>query len=198
MTGSWLETIFDKISSLWPIFRVQLWEECLRTTFLPKYPIIYLYPPAIIWREARVIQKVLGPGLHRMIPWLEEEHTYGVVEDAEELPVQSLTTSDGKSISLQIGYIYRIVNIDKVTNKVQLWKDSLEKLAKMYVNDAVRNYRLDDLLSSQMALEDGIVEELNKHAKKWGVRILKVGLTNITETINYRHFGVGNILGIQS
>lgn len=190
MSGSWLETIFDKIEFLWPLVRIQKWEKGLRTTFYPRYPKIYFWPyPSIIWVPARVKQTILSEGLHRLIPWIEEIHEYGVVQDSIPLAVQSLTTLDGRSITIQFKILYIIFNVEKATNKVQQFTSSMTDLSEMYVNEQVREYTLNDLVSSQKALELSLMDALNKYSKKWGVKVIKAGITQLTETTNYRHFG---------
>lgn len=190
MGASWLDSLFDKIAFLWPMIRVDSWEEALRITYVPGYPKLALWHPKLYtWVPPRVIETVLKQGMHRCIPWIERINEMPTVQDGLPISELTLTTKDGRSVTIKAVILYRIFNVRKAITNVQQFTETMIQIIEIYLSRQARQSSWNELFTGLDTLEAACVEELNKHSRRFGVKILEVGITNVAKTDNYRHYG---------
>lgn len=171
---SWIADILNRIAELWPFRRVMVFQRAVRTCFVP-------------FRGVRVT--VLGPGIARAIPWFDSVEIRDVQEDSVNLPTQSVTTKDDVAVTFSASFMYEIEDVKASVFDVREFASSLQDLSLMHLAERVRGWTWTELLERQKDLEDSLRGTLTTRAKRWGIRITKVGLTDLVKARQFRHFG---------
>lgn len=179
---SWLEVLLSYILQLWPFARLKPWEHGLRVTYIP-------------FRAAKV-RVLAGPRIIRDIPFFDELMRRDMREDTYNLPTQSITTRDGKGVSFSANFVFEVVDAAKALANVKEFDSSLQDVAMLHLSDRMRRLDWNELLAQQRELETSLRDTLTTKAKDWGVRILRVGFTDLVATEHYRLFGDTALSGV--
>lgn len=171
---NWLDTILSRLAELWPWSRVKPWQMGVRSSFVP-------------FGTVRVT--VLGPGIARSIPWFDTLEIRDVQEDSWNLPTQSVTTQDDVAVSLSANFVFEIEDIKASVFNVREFTSSLQDLAMMHLSERIREMNWTELRGGQKELERSLKGTLETRAKKWGVSISRVGITDLVKARQFRHFG---------
>lgn len=167
---TWIAYIFDKLYLLWPL------------------RIVHSYQQGVRFWLGKDVQE-LGPGCYFFPPFFGSIEIVDVAEDVITLPVNSITTLDGRSISFSANIVFRIRSARKKYTKVQDFETSLDALASGHLAACARGQTWTDIHASQDELEQEVRAKLNRTVRKWGVRIIAVHLTDMVEARSYRLFG---------
>lgn len=171
---SWIGEILSRIADLWPFTRVMPWQRGVRSTFIP-------------FKGVRV--SLLDPGIARHIWWFDTVIALDVQEDSVNLATQSVTTSDDAAVTFSASFMYEIEDVQAALFNVKEFTSSLQDLAIMHLSERVREMKWVELREGQKDLERSLKGTLETRAKKWGVRITKVGITDLVKARQFRHFG---------
>jgi regulator of protease activity HflC (stomatin/prohibitin superfamily) len=131
----------------------------------------------------------LDPGFHWLIPGVQQYEILGVAEDVMDLPEQSITTTDGVSVTLSANIIYRIVDAQLAHIAVQDFEQSLTRAAMNHIARKTREWTYQELSEGQKDLERSLKNTMTTRVEKWGVEIVDVGITDLVKAENFRHFG---------
>jgi regulator of protease activity HflC (stomatin/prohibitin superfamily) len=167
---NFLAYIFDRLYLLWPCRIVHSYQQGVR-----------------FWLGRDVDE--LEPGFYFVCPFFGSIVMVDVAQDVITLPINSVTTQDGKPISFSANVVFEIASGRKKYVKVQDFETSLDALASGHLAACVRGQLWEKLLAEQDALEDEIQKRLQTAVKKWGVKIVAVHLTDMVEARAYRLFG---------
>jgi regulator of protease activity HflC (stomatin/prohibitin superfamily) len=167
---NFLAYLFGKLYLLWPLRIVHSYQQGVR-----------------FWLGRDVAE--LGPGLYIFPPFLGSIELVDVAEDVITLPVNSIATLDGRSISFSANIVFRIRSARKKYTKVQDFSTSLDALASGHLSACVRAQTWEAIHDNQDALEAEMRRVLNRTVRKWGVRIVAVHVTDMVEAKQYRLFG---------
>lgn len=133
--------------------------------------------------------KELGQGFWWTIPGLLTIEVVDVRDDTANLPTQSVTTSDGKSVTFSANVRFSITDAVAYVTTVQQFDFSLTNIAMSHLAKRVRDNTLSDLLAEQRQLESSLRDTMTTRAKRWGVTIHEVGLTDLTCAKTMRFYG---------
>lgn len=172
--SNFLAYIFDKLYLLWPFRIVNSYQQGVR-----------------FWLGRDTAE--LTEGFYAVCPFLGSIEIVDVAEDVINLPVNSITTLDGKAATFSANLAFKIAHARKKFVCVQDFSNSLDALASGYLSASIRGQRWEDLLANQGELEDDVQAKLNAAVKKWGVRITAVHITDMVEARQYRLFADGSI-----
>lgn len=164
-----LAYIFDRLYLLWPFRIVHSFQQGVR-----------------FWLGRDVAE--LQPGFYVFCPFLGSIELVDVAQDVINLPVNSVTTQDGRSISFSANIVFEIANARKKYVKVQDFGTSLDALASGHLAACVRGQLWETVQEDQDALEEEIKRRLQKAVTKWGVKIVAVHITDMVEARQYRLF----------
>lgn len=157
--------------------------------FITPFRIIRQYERGVVFRLG-LLHRTMEPGLHWHWPFrIEEVEELSVSEQTKNLLSQSVTTSDGVAVTFSVNIVYDIVDAAKTFTEVQDFEESLEGAAMIHLARRIRSWTWDELLSNQKDLEDSLEGTLTTRVKKWGARIITVGITDLTRAKPFRIFG---------
>ena len=142
------------------------------------------YERGVLLRLGRFSREI-GPGFLWLIPFhVDEILVDTVVPVSTNLPVQTVTTSDDVQVSISAVVTWRVGNIRKFilesANHAEIVMDaSLGTIAR-----GVASVRWQDL--SGQEFQQTLVTDIRSKARKWGMKILDVQITDLAKTKTYR------------
>lgn len=161
---SWVQALLEWLRNFWPFVIVMQYERGVR-----------------YWR-GRVVGGALGPDWYWCVPFFMEIHPVQVMPDILKLWNLNVTTKDNASIRLRANVRYEIFDAVAVWNNVQDYKDNLADECRTQLAKVVRSREFTELLADQDQIERECKTEMNKVVKDWGIKILRVGVTDFTKT----------------
>lgn len=158
--------------------------------------IVHSFEQGVYFRNGQISRWVVGapdlalpPGVYAVIPFFDDIEKVNTQEDTIDLPIQTLTTKDGKTVTLSWNVEFQVVNVVQHFMAVRDFDENMPRRAARHIASRVRNKTLDELINDQKELEDSLKGTLNTKAKTWGVKILDAGLTDIVQAKPYRFIG---------
>lgn len=131
----------------------------------------------------------LEPGWWWFVPLVQSIAVVPVKDQIKDINNQSLTTKDDIAVSVSMCIEYEIFDAVLWYNEVHDFDESLHGLAKIYLARGIRSREYDYLRRHQRRVERAIQVALSKHAERWGVRILTVGLETYVKARQFRLIG---------
>ena len=143
-------------------------------------------PCGIIWsNEGGVFQRggkfkrELPPGFYWKWPFYDSIKKIPTKEQWVNLPNQSLTTVDSKSLAVSGAVCYEIDGYKKAILENFDYDTNIQNLSMVTIASYVCSSKSEDCTYSKILkeLQDG----LDEAAQRWGLEILEVGLTDLAE-----------------
>ena len=132
----------------------------------------------------------LAPGFWWTFPGLLTMEVVDTRSDTSNLPTQSVTTSDGRSVTFSANVEFSITDAVAYVTGVQQFDFSLTNVAMSHLAKRVRAWTWDELVTEQRQLELSLRDTMTTRAKRWGVTIHDVGITDLTCAKTMRFYGV--------
>lgn len=128
--------------------------------------------------------KVLQPGIHIMLPIIDETLTLTITPQIINLPNQSVNTSDSVAVAISGAVEYGIIDVRRAMLNVQDFDESLQNLAMGITAHFVaeREYHECELID----LEEQICAGIREACESWGLDVRRVYLTDFVEHKVYR------------
>lgn len=136
-------------------------------------------------------REVLEPGIHLKWPFVDKVLTQMVKTTTIQLPEQTITTKDNKSIVVKSIIKYQIVNVEVSLLEVNDPIDAVSDMTLGIIRDVF--IKKDWVDCNDGAISKVITDKANKEAEKWGIGIDKVTLTDLGLIRTVRL--MGNLMG---
>ena len=144
------------------------------------FVIILSYQRGIRWRFGKNPIE-LQPGFHWKFWIFHQIEIMNVVDEAIELPTQSVITADEKLVCFSANIGFRINDVVKHNCGVQDFHESVLSIAMTHLAKRVREERLEDLIKDLKKLEKSLEGTLTTRLTQWGTEVFSVGFTNFAE-----------------
>lgn len=161
---SWVQALLEWLRTFWPFVIVMQWERGIR-----------------YWR-GRVVGGNLEPDWYWCVPFFMHVEVVPVTPDILKLWNLCVSTQDNVGIRLRANVRYEIVDAVAAWNNVQDYKDNLADEARTHIARVVRKQEYTVLLADQDRVERDCKNEMNKVVRDWGIRVIRVGLTDFIKT----------------
>jgi regulator of protease activity HflC (stomatin/prohibitin superfamily) len=135
-------------------------------------------------RRFRLYHRNLKPGWNWKIPVLESTHTEVAALDSTVLREQTLTTSDGKSITIRGCIAYRVVDPRKYILDCATAVSVINDVGCCVLAEIVPTLESEMLLKGE--IDEFLLQAMRKRARRWGIRLESVGLVDRVQTRTYR------------
>jgi regulator of protease activity HflC (stomatin/prohibitin superfamily) len=145
--------------------------------------IIPNYEEAVLLRNGKFV-KVLGPGFHVKLPIFDEVISHHVVVTTLSLPAQSLYTQDKQNIVVKGVIKYKISDVKIFLLEVFDAQDALADMTQSIIKNIIITTPLEECLD--LELDNLLTKKVRVEARKWGVEIQQVTLTDIAPIRSYR------------
>ena len=147
-------------------------------------------------------KEILGPGLHFIIPIIENPRgiywkqtqkgmngqTYGyyVIRDRIDLrecvydfPRQNVITKDNAGIGINALIYFQIIDAKSVTYEIQNLPEAIEKLTQATLRNIIGEMDLDETFVSRSKINEKLRVILDDASQKWGIKVNRVELQDI-------------------
>jgi regulator of protease activity HflC (stomatin/prohibitin superfamily) len=165
--------MFDKLIEI----IASWWGQILPITIIPHYQ------EAVLLRLGK-FKAVLKPGLHWKIPFFDDVIDHHVVVTTLSLPAQSLYTKDKQNIVAKGVVKYKIADVKTFLLEVYDAKDAISDMTQSIIKSIITELSLEDCINTDI---DSILTKKSRvEARKWGVEIQQVTLTDIAPIRSFR------------
>lgn len=151
--------------------------------YLTPIVIIPTYEEAVLLRFGH-FKKVLGPGFHVKLPIFDEVIPQHVVVTTLSLAAQSLYTKDKQNIVVKGVIKYRIADVKIFLLEVFDAQDALADMTQSIIKNIIISTIIDDCVDPE--IDNVLTKKVRAEAKKWGVEIQQVTLTDIAPIRSFR------------
>jgi regulator of protease activity HflC (stomatin/prohibitin superfamily) len=159
--------------------------ELLTSWWLEIKPLVIIrdYEAAVLLRFGR-FKAVLTPGIHFKLPFFDEVIDQHVVVTTLSLDAQSLYTKDKQNIVVKGVIKYRISDVKIFLLEVWDAQDALSDMAQSIIKNVIMSMTMEECTDSE--LDNTLTKKVRVEAKKWGVEVQQVTLTDLAPIRSYR------------
>ena len=145
--------------------------------------IVPSYEEGVLLRFGK-FKKVLYPGLHFKIPFGDEVLRQHVVVTTLSLPAQSLYTLDKQNFVVKGVVKYKIADVKTFLLEVYDAQDALSDMTLSIIKNIIISLPSEKCIDPD--LDSTLTKKARVEAKKWGVEIQQVTLTDIAPIRSFR------------
>ncbi len=122
----------------------------------------------------------LTPGFHFVIPFIDRvAYRQETREQVLDVPHQKCITKDNIEVDVD-GLVYlKVMDSYKASYGINDYRMAAVNLAQTTMRSEVGKITLDDTFSERDAMNEAIVEELDKASNPWGVKVMRYELKDI-------------------
>ena len=135
-------------------------------------------------------KKAIEPGFHWKIPFADQIIDHTVVATTMELSSQSLTTKDEKNIVVRGVVKYKINDIETFLLDVYDAVDAISDMTMGTIKKVITSKTWEECKDD--SIDDLITKKARVEAKKWGIEIISVTLTDLGVIRSIRLFNDRN------
>ena len=159
--------------------------ELLTNWWLEIKPIVIVrdYEEAVLLRFG-IFKRVLKPGLHFKIPFFDEVIDQHVVVTTLSLDAQSLYTLDKQNIVVKGVIKYKISDVKTFLLEVYDAQDALSDMSQSIIKNVIMSMTMDECTDSE--LDNTLTKKVRVEARKWGVEVHQVTLTDLAPIRSFR------------
>ena len=145
---------------------------------IPGVRIINQYERGVVQRLGR-FRKILDPGLHVIIPYIDTMRNVDVRTTPMDVPKQEVITKDNVTVNVDAVVYFRVLDAKKAVFETTNYAYATSTFAQTALRDVTGDFDLDELLSKRNEISSKIKEIVDAQADKWGIDIESVKLQNI-------------------
>lgn len=135
-------------------------------------------------RRVGIYHRDLRPGLNWKWPVIEQVLVETSTLDSTVLREQTLTTKDGKQVTIRACIAYRVVNPRKYILDCDSAASVINDVGCCVVAELIPEVDLEHVLTG--SIEYDLLQAMRSRARKWGVKVESVGLVDRVQTRTYR------------
>ena len=145
---------------------------------IPGVRVINQYERGVVQRLGR-FRKILDPGLHVIIPYIDIMCNVDVRTTPMDVPKQEVITKDNVTVNVDAVVYFRVIDAKKAVFETTNYAYATSTFAQTALRDVTGNFDLDELLSKRNEISKQIKEIVDAQTDKWGIDIESVKLQNI-------------------
>lgn len=175
--------------------------------FLVKSMYLVNQAEAVIIERLGKYHRTLNPGLHLIIPFVDQAHycewtyvrqgEYGkylrfrhiirridLRESVYDFPKQNVITKDNVNIEINALLYYQITDPKAAVYEVANLPEAIEKLTQTTLRNVIGSMDLDETLVSRDSINDKLQIILDEATDKWGVKVNRVELQEVNPPVD--------------
>lgn len=157
----------------------------LSRDYLVPWTTVYAGQQGIRYTFGRWVKK-LEPGFHLYVPVIQRiENTWVVYQEVDTL-MQTFTTKDGHAVVVSANVGYRVRDAAKLHTQVYNFDGTVERAIRVHIFRVLHILTYEEARSGLSELEKEIRRALNEQTREWGVKIVRVGITDFVKARAYR------------
>jgi regulator of protease activity HflC (stomatin/prohibitin superfamily) len=141
------------------------------------------YERAVVFTLGR-FEKVKGPGLVLLIPFVQEMVRVDLRIQVIEIPSQDVISRDNVSMKVDAVLYFNVVNSERAIIKVQDYLPATNMLAQTTLRSVLGQHDLDEMLSERKKLSTDVQAILDAQTETWGIKVSNVEIRTVELTEN--------------
>jgi regulator of protease activity HflC (stomatin/prohibitin superfamily) len=141
------------------------------------------YERAVVFTLGR-FQKVKGPGLVLLIPFIQEMVRVDLRIQVIEIPSQDVISRDNVSMKVDAVLYFNVVNPERAIIQVQHYIPATNMLAQTTLRAVLGQHELDEMLSERKKLSADVQSILDTQTETWGIKVSNVEIRTVELTDN--------------
>src|ERR1700678_1429751 len=141
------------------------------------------YERAVVFTLGR-FQKVRGPGLVLLIPFVQEMVRVDLRIQVIEIPSQDVISRDNVSMKVDAVLYFNVVNPERAVIQVQNYLPATNMLAQTTLRAVLGQHELDEMLSERKKLSTDVQAILDTQTETWGIKVSNVEIRTVELTDN--------------
>jgi regulator of protease activity HflC (stomatin/prohibitin superfamily) len=141
------------------------------------------YERAVVFTLGR-FEKVKGPGLVLMIPFIQEMVRVDLRIQVIEIPSQDVISRDNVSMKVDAVLYFNVVDPERAIIKVQSFLPATNMLAQTTLRAVLGQHELDEMLSERKKLSADVQGMLDTQTEIWGIKVSNVEIRTVELTEN--------------
>ena len=153
------------------------------TVIMASVKILREYERAVVFTLGR-FQKVKGPGLVLLIPFVQEMVRVDLRIQVIEIPTQDVISRDNVSMKVDAVLYFNVVNPEHAIIQVQNYLPATNMLAQTTLRAVLGQHELDEMLSERKKLSTDVQSILDAQTETWGIKVSNVEIRTVERTEN--------------
>jgi regulator of protease activity HflC (stomatin/prohibitin superfamily) len=145
--------------------------------------ILRQYERAVVFTLGR-FQKVKGPGLVLLVPFVQEMVRVDLRIQVIEIPTQDVISRDNVSMKVDAVLYFRVVDPERAIIQVQSYLPATNMLAQTTLRAVLGQHELDEMLSERKKLSTDVQSILDVQTEAWGIKVSNVEIRTVELTDN--------------
>ena len=141
------------------------------------------YERAVVFNLGR-FDKVKGPGLVLLIPFIQEMVRVDLRIQVIEIPSQDVISHDNVSMKVDAVLYFNVVDPERAIIQVQNYLPATNMLAQTTLRAVLGQHELDEMLSERKKLSTDIQSILDTATETWGIKVGNVEIRTVELTDN--------------
>jgi regulator of protease activity HflC (stomatin/prohibitin superfamily) len=141
------------------------------------------YERAVVFTLGR-FQKVKGPGLVLLVPWVQEMVRVDLRIQVIEIPTQDVISHDNVSMKVDAVLYFNVVDAERAVIQVQNYLPATNMLAQTTLRAVLGQHELDEMLSERKKLSEDVQSILDSQTETWGIKVSNVEIRTVELTDN--------------
>ena len=141
------------------------------------------YERAVVFTLGR-FQRVKGPGLVLMLPFVQEMVRVDLRIKVIEIPTQDVISRDNVSMKVDAVLYFNVVNSERAIIQVQDYLPATNMLAQTTLRAVLGQHELDEMLSERKKLSADVQAILDSQTETWGIKVSNVEIRTVELTDN--------------
>jgi len=141
------------------------------------------YERAVVFTLGR-FEKVKGPGLVLLIPFIQEMVRVDLRIQVIEIPSQDVISRDNVSMKVDAVLYFKVVDPERAIIQVQNYLPATNMLAQTTLRAVLGQHELDEMLSERKKLSADVQSILDAQTEIWGIKVSNVEIRTVELTEN--------------
>ena len=124
-------------------------------------------------------QRVKGPGLIILIPFLQKMVKVDLRVIVLDVPTQDVISRDNVSVKVNAVIYFRIVDPEKAIIRVANVFEATSQLSQTTLRSELGQHELDDMLAEREKLNEDIQNILDARTDNWGIKVANVEIKHV-------------------
>jgi len=155
----------------------------LLTVIKATVKILREYERAVVFTLGR-FDKVKGPGLVLLVPFIQEMVRVDLRIQVIEIPSQDVISHDNVSMKVDAVLYFNVVNPERAIIQVQDYLPATNMLAQTTLRAVLGQHELDEMLSERKKLSTDVQSILDTQTEAWGIKVSNVEIRTVELTDN--------------
>ncbi|WP_131196795.1 slipin family protein [Lichenihabitans psoromatis] len=145
--------------------------------------ILRQYERAVVFTLGK-FQRVKGPGLVLLIPFIQELVRVDLRIQVVEIPSQDVISRDNVSMKVDAVLYFNVINPERAIIQVQRYLSATTMLAQTTLRAVLGQHELDEMLSERKKLSTDVQSILDTQTEAWGIKVSNVEIRTVELTDN--------------